>query len=153
MLTLTRKTDYALVALTHLASSRSPVACAREIAEAQQVPLPILMNILKTLAQRGVVTSIRGARGGYKLAKDAKDISLHTVVRALEGPVYLFHCSQGPEFGPDAGCERQHCCPVTANAQKINGRMLEFLEGVTLADLVEKKITSGESSPQKTQES
>ena len=67
MLTLTRKTDYALIALTHLAQARERCICAREIAEKYGLPSALLMNLLKQLAQKGLVKSSRGPRGGYTL--------------------------------------------------------------------------------------
>ena len=142
MLTLTRRTDYALVALTHLARCQDRVSSAREIAELHRVPLPILMNILKTLAQHDMVTSIRGARGGYKLAADAREISLHMVVKALEGPVHLFQCSQGAEPGAGTGCERQGSCPFTATARKVSSRLQQFLDEVTVAELAEECVAT-----------
>ena len=142
MLTLTRRTHYALVALTHLAHCLDRVSSAREIAELYRVPLPILMNILKTLAQHGMVTSVRGARGGYKLATDAREISLHMVVKALEGPVHLFQCSQSDEPGAGTICKRQSSCPVTATARKVSSRLQEFLDEVTVAELAEEHVVT-----------
>ncbi len=134
MLSLTRKSDYALVALTHLARSGDAVSSAREIADAYRIPLPILMNILKTLSRSGIVTSVRGARGGYRLALAAADVSLHMVIEAIEGPVHLFPCSQH-SGGEGSCCERQRWCPVTIPARKVSGRLQEFLEGVSLAEI------------------
>lgn len=136
LLSLTRKSDYALVALTHLARRPDALSSAREIADAYHIPVPILMNILKTLSRAGMVTSVRGARGGYRLAADPEEISLHRVVRAMEGPVTLFACAQDGANGSAGGCEKQNWCPITASARIISARLETFLKGVTLAELL-----------------
>ena len=95
------------------------------------------MNILKVLSQSAMISSIRGAQGGYRLAMEARDISLHMVIRAIEGPVHLVRCAQRDERDPSSGCERQSWCPVSATAQNLSRRLRQFLEGVTLADIVD----------------
>ena len=96
MLTLTRKTDYALISLTHLAQNPGVCTSAREIAELYHMPLPLLMNVLKLLTGRGFVKSVRGPRGGYTLAQSAESISLSDTIRAVEGPIKLVRCADRP---------------------------------------------------------
>lgn len=135
MLSLTRKSDYALVALTHLAMQPDALSSAREIADSYRVPLPILMNILKALSRHNMISSVRGARGGYKLALDPEAITLHMVVAAMEGPVHLFACAQDGAGG-SAGCEKMQWCPVSVSARSISQRLEAFLKSVTLAEIV-----------------
>src|SRR5688572_11227957 len=92
MLTFSKKVDYGLIALSHLATDEGHKASARQIADKFGVPLPILMNILKTLAHQGLVTSLRGAKGGYVLAIDPHTISVGRIVLALEGPIRMVEC-------------------------------------------------------------
>ena len=89
MLTLTRKTDYALIALSHLAANQGRIVSAREIAGKYRVPLALLMNLLKLCAAAGLVESVRGARGGYRLGKPPEKITLVELVEAIEGPLKL----------------------------------------------------------------
>lgn len=135
MLSLTKKSDYALVALTHLARERERVSSAREIAAVYHVPLAILMNILKTLTRCGIVTSVRGARGGYRLDKPPESISLYEIIEAIEGPVTLFDCARSGSGKKNAGCSKAHWCPITAPARKVSDRLQTFLEAVTLAEI------------------
>ncbi len=139
MLTLTRKTDYALIALAHLAQDPARSSSAREIASRYGVPLPLLMNLLKTLTQRGLARSSRGPRGGYALGLSADRISLHDVVQAIEGPVQLVQCvdHHASEEEGGAACELMCSCPVRSPIHKIHERLVEFLSGVTLADLLD----------------
>jgi Rrf2 family protein len=92
MLTLTRKTDYALIALTHLSQNRETCTSAREIATLYGLPLPLLMNVLKLLGQQGLAKSVRGPKGGYQLALPASEITLHDIILAVEGPIQLVQC-------------------------------------------------------------
>src|SRR5687767_12699326 len=84
MLRLSKKADYALISLGYLAEHPEHVVSAREIAERCQLPLPLLMNILKVLHQRGVLKSSRGASGGYRIASDLSKLSLLELSGILE---------------------------------------------------------------------
>ena len=136
MLALTKKTDYALIALTHLARRATGVVSARAIAQARGVPLPILTNILKGLAQADVVHSERGASGGYTLARPPETITLYDLICATEGPFQLVQCIHAEDHSPKEPCDLEQDCPIRPSAYRIHRYFKEFLEGVTLAELV-----------------
>lgn len=133
MLTLTKKTEYAVIAICHLAHVRDGVVSARDIAERYGVRLPLLMNVLKTLNQRGVLRSERGARGGYALINSPRDIALSQLIEAVEGPARLVRCA-APQKG-DRPCELRGDCPVRGPLVKIHQMFGGFLNDVTMADL------------------
>ncbi len=139
MISLSRKTDYALLALAHLALRRQDstgAASAREIADAYTIPLPVLMNVLKDLAKARIVTSSRGAGGGYSLALEPEQVSLMEVVTAIEGPVHLMRCvGDLPVLGQE--CPTACRCPVESAVKKLHGRLNRFFEATTLADLMQ----------------
>jgi Rrf2 family protein len=137
MLALTRKTDYALIALTHLAQEAGGCISAREIATRYRIPLPLLMNILKVLTNQGLARSARGPRGGYSLALPPDRITLNDVIRAVEGPVQLVQCvvHDGAERDARGDCELTGCCPVRRPIQRIHERLVQFLDDVTLAEI------------------
>jgi len=140
MLTLTKKTDYALIALTHLARNAGRVVSAREIATRYQVPQPLLMNLLKICSQKDLVTSVRGAKGGYTLARDAEKITLAELVEAIEGPLRLVQCSgsrQADAAGGQNSCQVVDCCPVRTAINNLHRRLHGFLAEVTLAEVIE----------------
>ena len=92
MLRLSKKTDYALMAMKHLAlqsaaSGGAGAASAREIAEHYDIPIELLAKILQRLARRGLLTSHQGTRGGYSLARPATVISVADVIQAVDGPL------------------------------------------------------------------
>jgi len=133
MLTLTRKTEYAMIAVCHLAREGQKVVSARDIAEAHGVPLPLLMNVLKKLNRTGHVTSVRGARGGYVLAKPPEEFTLDALIEAVEGPVHLTRCTN-----PDKDarrCTLTGACPVRSSVRKVHEDLRKFLSSVTVADL------------------
>lgn len=133
MLTLTKKTEYALIATCHLARLGQKVVSARDIAEINGVRLPLLMNVLKVLNQGGVLRSVRGARGGYALAISPKELTLSRVIEAVEGPPRLVKCAS-PQPN-DAVCELSGTCPLSPPMVKIDRLFGDFLENVTVADV------------------
>lgn len=143
MLSLTRKTDYALVALAALADCLTAdlQLSAREIAERYHTPLPLMMNVLKRLHRAGLVKSIRGAKGGYKLAADVRRLPLTQVIEAIEGPMRVAACcQQGPEAG---GLLCQVSCPITGSIQWLNEQVHRFLAQFTLGDILAGAVTKG----------
>ena len=146
MLTLTRKTDYALIALTHLAQEPGGCSSAREIAARYHAPLPLLMNVLKLLKERGLARSVRGPRGGYALARPPRQITLSSIIQAVEGPIHLVRCvsqrhGKGSAAGKDA-CELMPACPVRWSVRRVHHRLIQFLDEMTLADVVENPAAS-----------
>ncbi len=136
MLGLTKKTEYALIALSHLARDGDCRTSAREIADRYNVSLPLLMNILKTLTQKGLVRSTRGARGGYCLAGPADGITLEDVILAIEGAISLTQCTADDGGAAKGLCGLAPSCPVRSPVGRINQKFREFLRQVTLADVV-----------------
>ena len=139
MLSLTRKTDYALVALALLGRRRQagegPVS-ARVVAEEFGLPLPLLMNILKELAQARIVTSTRGATGGYALNNDPGSITILEVVTAIEGPVRLAQCCDGLPIAGQGCAVEASACPAKGAVRQLHRRIVTFFEEMTLEDLL-----------------
>jgi Rrf2 family protein len=135
MLTLTRRTEYALIATCHLARVRDQIVSARDLADQYAIRPALLMNVLKTLNRQGVVNSVRGAHGGYTLAVSPTELTLAGLIRAVEGPARLMRCAQPPEAAPDDGCELHGSCPIRMPMHKVQEYFARFLSSVTIADL------------------
>jgi Rrf2 family protein len=133
MLTLTRKTEYGLIAICHLAQVGQKVVSARDIAELHVVPLPLLMNVLKRLNRVGYISSVRGAHGGYVLAVDPERLTLADVIDAVEGPVHLVRCVN--TSGKGRKCDRSSQCFIRSSVAKVHYGLRKFLGAVTIADL------------------
>ena len=133
MLSLNRKTDYALVALAYLADRPGQWSSAREIARRVDVPGPLLMNILKTLHQACILRSTRGVRGGYQIAANLEQISLLDLTRVLEKATGSPEANGGePECCGRYKIDTAHHGPVHAFHHKLR----QFLRAVKLSDLV-----------------
>lgn len=138
MLSLTKKTGYALIAMTHLAKvTDDRCVSAREIAEQFGVPTSLLMNVLKELAAAGYIESTRGAHGGYRLARRPADVSLADLVTALEGPIRFAECIRDDARADDGTCRLMADCPIADPVHRVQRRLHDFLKEVTLADIAE----------------
>lgn len=134
MFTLTRKTDYALIALCHMARRPQEISTAREIAERYHVPPALLMNILKLLTQAELVRSIRGSKGGYTLAMPPDQINLEGIIRATEGPYRFVQCTADSK-NDSPPCDLIDYCPISGPVRKVHAKLKAFLTDVTLAEL------------------
>lgn len=138
MLSFSRKTDYALVALAglveHDATGETPIS-ARELAERYGLPQPVLMNILKGLHRAGLLDSRRGVNGGYTLADSPDRITLADVVEAVDGPVKVALCCDKGQPEHD-GCDLATSCPITGSIQRLNHRLTRIIGRVTLGELI-----------------
>ncbi len=146
MLALTKKVGYGLIAMTHLAKVPSEQLCSsREIAEEFGVPASLLMKILKELAAGGFVKSVRGAHGGYLLAKRPAEISVADVITVLEGPVRLAECiSDEHGVQSDTTCSLMADCPIADPIHRVHRKIYDFMKQLTLAEIVELPPTAGD---------
>ena len=132
MLRLSKKADYALMAMKHLATRQDAAAScsAREIAEAYEIPLELLAKVLQRLVRARLLVSVQGTRGGYRLGRTAASIPVADVIQAVDGPVTVTACS--PD---DHRCEQYSKCSIRDPLWKIRGRILEALTTVSVAEL------------------
>ena len=130
MLRVSRLTDYGTMILGCLAQSEGRSLSARKIAAATGLRLPTAQKLLKQLAGRRLVRSERGALGGYRLARAARDISAVEILEALEGPMALTECCHA-----EGQCELESFCTVGGAWQQISHAIRGALTEVTLADL------------------
>jgi Rrf2 family protein len=133
MFTLTKKTEYAMIATCHLAHIGQKVVSARDIARLHSLRLPLLMNVLKALNKDGILRSVRGARGGYTLAVGPKSISLSRLIAAVEGPPRLVKCALPQPHDPP--CELKGICTVSPPLSKVHNLFSGFLKSVSVADV------------------
>jgi Rrf2 family protein len=132
VLKLTKKADYGLIALRHLASIPGATASTKDIADAYHLPVPLLAKVLQKLAREKILVSVAGTNGGYKLARDARRITALEVVRAIDGPVILTHC-----FTEHGTCDQSENCTVREPLRRVHEAILELLHKFTITDLAE----------------
>jgi len=131
VLQISRKIDYGLRAMIHLAGlPAGKIASLQDLATTLHLPREFLAKILKILIGKGLVRSSRGAHGGYQLGRPARDISFLEVIEAVEGPVQLNVCLDHKDrCDVSAGCTMYH---VWKDGQD---RMLEVYRATSLAEL------------------
>ena len=130
MLRLSKLADYAVVVLVRLAQGE-PVQTSTGIAGVTGLPEPTVAKVLKALAAGGLVTSQRGARGGYRLARAIAQIRVADVIAAIDGPVHLTACVEGSH----TTCEAEHACPCKGQWDKVNEVVMQALGTISLADI------------------
>jgi len=135
------KAEYGVRLMVELGrrSGTEPVALAA-VAEAETLPLSYLEHLVAKLRQVGLVTSVRGAHGGYKLARPAEEITMLDVVEALEGPVAPMECFHADREGRvlcSHEADGDHTCATKLLWTRVHGGVSKALAGTTLAELVE----------------
>jgi Rrf2 family protein len=141
MLRLSKKVDYALIALMHLAhqdhEGEASAWSAREIAKGCGLPPDLLAKILQRLAREGIVVSHQGTKGGYSLGRPAERIHVVSVIQAVDGSLSLTQC-----FTDEGTCDQFDNCSVKSPLQRLNERVLRMLSEVTIAKICEEDFES-----------
>ena len=130
MLRLSKLTDYAVVVLVRL-SHADTVQTSPGIAAATGIPEPTVAKVLKTLAAGNLVSSQRGAKGGYRLNRDLATIPIADVIAAVDGPIALTACVDGAL----TSCESLGLCPMRGRWDPVNEAIHNALSSITLADM------------------
>ena len=130
MLRVSKMADYAVVVLVRLAD-HGAVQTTPALASATGVPEPTVAKVLKLMTADGLVSSARGARGGYRVARPLSQISVADVVDAIDGPVALTACIEGAGIG----CEASGHCAMHGRWVSVNDAVRAALASVSLADM------------------
>ena len=131
MFRLSKKADYALIAMKHLAQKhRADATCAREIAEQYDIPLELMAKVLQRLVRSRLLVSTQGTRGGYMLGRSSRSISVADVIEAIDGPFTVTACTTEKH-----DCEQYSKCSVRDPLWQIRERIAATLGTVTLADM------------------
>ena len=128
MLKMSREIEYCLMSLVAL-STEERVVSARALSQRFRIPFEILSKILQRAAQYGLVASVQGPKGGYRLARGIDEITLDQVGQAIQGPVRLVPCAA---TGP---CERIDWCLIRPGVAKMQGLLIQFLKDHTLQEI------------------
>jgi FeS assembly SUF system regulator len=130
MLRIAKLTDYSAGLMTQLARSPERQVSAQQLAGELGLPAPTVATLLKKLTRAGLVSSVRGVGGGYRLARAAKAISVAEIIAAIEGPVALTECALGAGV-----CSLEADCATRDNWRLISRAVQVALDAVSLADM------------------
>ncbi len=136
MLRISKLTDYATVVMATMAAQPNSIHSAVTLANQTQIAQPTVGKILKALTQADLLTSYRGAQGGYRLSRAANEVKLTDIITALEGPLALTECSLS-----DSSCEHEAHCTQRPHWQSINQAVFNALSTLHLNDLMNTPTT------------
>ncbi len=144
MIRFSKMADYGVLLLGHFVRHEGLQASAGELAESFHMPRTLVANLLKAFREAGLLESRRGLKGGYLLARPADQISLLDVLRVIDGPVRLTDCALVNELEM---CDYEDVCPSRSPMQFVNKRILDFLAGLSLAQLMDEAHSAIPSRP------
>ena len=130
-----QETDYALRLMAVLATpndERPKSVSTRVLAEKSDVSYEFACKILQKLHEAGLIESVMGPKGGYKLHKDAHDITLLEVISAVQGPLSVNDCM--------CGCARKEKCPLSSKMEELQKQMDDFLNKISLEEAIKERI-------------
>jgi FeS assembly SUF system regulator len=130
MLRISKLTDYGTMVLACLAAQPDQRHAAATVAERTRLGLPTVSKLLKSFHRAGLVHSVRGAHGGYQLARPATNISAAAIIDAIEGPVAITECS-----GDHSACDLETVCSTGTAWQRVNLAIRRSLDQLSLAQL------------------
>lgn len=136
MLRLSRKVEYALIALQSMAARYDQVVSAKEIAEEHDIPLEFLAKVLQSLAKLNLIVSQQGVRGGYTLSQEPETITVLSVIEAMEGKPALVDCC---DESAETLCRMSDQCSIQDPLQKVNHAITDALNALTLEQLSPKQ--------------
>ena len=130
MLKISRKVEYALIALRHLQSlKKEELASAKELADAYGVPKELLAKVLQRLAKKNIIDAVKGPYGGYRLAIDPERMRLTEFFEIIEGPMGIMNCYF------DSRCEQIDGCTIRTPINRINDSIRTMFNNMTLAEV------------------
>jgi Rrf2 family protein len=139
MLKISKKADYALMALQHIAvvqfGDMTPgrVVNTKEIAEEYNIPLELLAKVLQTLAKHALIESHNGPKGGYLLARRAHQITIAQILESIEGPLGITDCSHEKD---GESCMQRENCHIRTPLLKVQDSIAQLLNNMTLQDMM-----------------
>lgn len=132
MVKLSKKMEYALIALKALQSKESgSLTSAKEISNIYGAPFDVVSRVLQNLNQGGIVKSIQGVQGGYHLLKSLDDVTFYELIGVIEGPLALVKCIQDHD-----ACEMSKSCNIISPIGLLNDKVNEFYKTIKISDLI-----------------
>lgn len=129
MLKITRKVEYALIAVRHLEETSEKLVSVNEISKLYGIPRELLAKTMQKLASANIVKSVKGPRGGYKTKNKAANTTLNDFFEILEGPTAIMDCYF------ESGCDHLTNCNIRTPINKINNSIRNLFDNLTLADI------------------
>lgn len=130
MLKISKLADYAMVLMHRLSCDEGHSMSAKQLADRTVIPQPTVSKVLKLLSDAKLVQSTRGVQGGYRLASSPREVTVASVIQAIDGQFAMTECSL-----PLNSCGFTECCELRSNWQFINDKVLALLNSITILDM------------------
>jgi Rrf2 family protein len=135
MLKLSKKTEYAIIALMSMNNGeKDKLFTAKELSQKHNIPPEIMGKVMQTLAKNELIVSHQGVKGGYQLKGNLSDINIISVITALEGPLQVVDCVSIN----DCGCNQISACNIKGPMEMIQNELFSFFGNISLKDLKDK---------------
>ncbi|KAA3617517.1 MAG: Rrf2 family transcriptional regulator [Calditrichaeota bacterium] len=146
MLRLSKKVEYALIALMDLANnSETDPVTTKALASSYQIPQELLGKVMQNLTKNGILNSVQGVKGGYILGQDPENIKLMQIIEILEGPISITSCGHLDEI-EDCGCDLLSTCTIKSPMEIIQAELEKYFTGISLKDL-NKMYNNNQTAP------
>jgi Rrf2 family protein len=133
MLKLSKKVEYGLLAIKHIASqANGDILTAKEISNKYNIPFELLSKILQRLAKEKIIVSYQGVKGGYSLVGHPTELKVSQIITAIDGPQKLTGCGADDK----KICEQFKTCTIRSPIQKIQSNINEVFENITLSEII-----------------
>ncbi len=131
MLKLSKKTEYAIIALLDMASNgHDQLTTVKDLSQKYNIPRDLMGKVMQSLARNGLILSQQGVKGGYKIARPAAEININVIIQAVDGPISLVDC----KIHDRENCEQIEFCNIKSPMHFIHSELLNFFNGITLQD-------------------
>lgn len=137
MFRITKLADYGVLLMAQFARDAGKLHNAAELAELAHLPQPTVSKILQILLREGMLESVRGVNGGYRLSRSPQEVSVRDIIVAMEGPIALTECN----LEGDSHCEQEASCSIRGNWQRINHAIRDALGHISLADMLQPQFS------------
>ncbi len=139
MLKLSKKVEYALISLLHMAKQQTDqLTTSRELAVHFNIPSELIGKVLQSLAKNDCIRSVQGMRGGYQLAKPPEQINLANIIQAVEGPIRVVNCISSAE---QCGCDQLDFCNIRNPMELLQLKLIEAFNAISLKDIQNNSFT------------
>lgn len=133
MFKLSKKVEYGLIAVTHIAVQGSgDILTAKEISDKYDIPYELLSKVLQRLAKEKVIVSHQGVKGGYTLAIDPENVKIASLIEAIEGPQHITECMSGK----DEICNQYEKCIIKKTLTKVQSNLNGVFSNMTLSEII-----------------
>jgi Rrf2 family protein len=131
MLKISKKTEYAIIALVDMASNgQTALVTAKDLSERYHIPREILGKVLQRLVKKNLIASHQGVKGGYQLRVPLRHIDINQVIHAVDGPIQLVDCS----LEDRRDCGQMEYCTIRNPMEFIQNELIRFFKGISLQD-------------------